>query len=292
MNEFSHAKKVWDDYRGHPFQLTRWPKPVEPNGTLVVIHHGHGEHSGRYDRLAQRFWTLGFEVASFDCRGHGQTLGRRGDAAGVEGLVEDFEAILPVLIDGCEAERVLLYGHSMGGAAVGRYLTACPVHGAVSAAILSAPALAVPRAPLDEVKLRMARSIGRFFPTLTLPSGIETHGISSDPAEVRRYEEDPLIHDKISCRLGVGLIDMGDEIIADAGRLSVPTLLYHGTDDPICSIEGSRKFARLAPSGLITFREVSGARHEIHHETGRIQDQWWSQVESWLSRHAAVSDAA
>ena len=96
----------------------------------------------------------------------------------------------------------------------------------------------------------------------------------------------------ISCRLGVGLIDLGEQIIADAGSLTVPTLLYHGTDDPICSIEGSRQFARMAPSGLVTFREVSGARHEIHHETQRIQSQWWGQVESWLTRYAALSDAA
>jgi len=291
MTQSVIKKKIWDNSRRDAFQLASWPKPENPNGTLIVIHHGLGEHVCRYEAMGIALTKIGFEVRSYDCRGHGQSLGKRGDASGLDGLVADFEEILPVLIDSTDCRRVVVMGHSMGGAVIARYLTARPLHSMVQAAILSAPALAVPISPINDVKLKVGRVLNRYVPTLTLPSGLDTDGISSDPAERQRYLDDKWIHDMISTRLATSLIDSSDEIIQGSFRLSVPTLVYHGTEDTICDIDGSRQFVRGAPSGMVAFREILGGRHELHHEVPSIRDQWWEQLTRWLS-HQVLSEQA
>ena len=55
-------------------------------------------------------------------------------------------------------------------------------------------------------------------------------------------------------------LDGSDEILKGAYRLAIPTLLYHGTEDTICDIEGSRQFSRLAPVGMVAFHEIMGGR--------------------------------
>lgn len=292
MTQSVITKKVWDSCQNHPFQMVLWPKPAKPNGTLVVIHHGLGEHASRFEEVGLLLTQEGFEVRSYDCRGHGQSLGKRGDAAGLDGLVSDFEEILPALIETTSCERVVVMGHSMGGAVIGRYLTARPIHSKVEGAVLSAPALAVPISPINDVKLKLGRILNRYMPTLTLPSGLDITGISSDVTEVDRYLADKWVHHMISTRLATGLIDGSEEVLKGAHRLSVPTLIYHGTEDTICHIDGSRQFARQAPVGMVAFREIMGGRHELHHEVPAIRDQWWHHLSRWLSHQAAEVKAA
>jgi alpha-beta hydrolase superfamily lysophospholipase len=207
-------------------------------------------------------------------------------------LVSDFEEILPVLIETTSCERVVIMGHSMGGSVIGRYLTARLVHSKVEGAILSAPALAVPISPINDVKLKLSRILNRYVPTLTLPSGLDMTGISSDAAQVDRYLDDKWVHDMISTRLATALIDGSKEVLKGAHRLSVPTLVYHGTEDTICDIEGSREFARQAPVGMVAFREIIGGRHELHHEVPEIREQWWLNLSRWLSHQVAEAEAA
>ena len=47
----------------------------------MLIVHGMGEHSGRYEHVARFFVERGYEVSTFDLRGHGQ-LGRPKSACG------------------------------------------------------------------------------------------------------------------------------------------------------------------------------------------------------------------
>lgn len=268
-----------------------WPKPRSPNGVVVVIHHGLGEHAGRYEAVGSQLVELGFEVRSFDCRGHGQSLGKRGDAAGVDGLVTDLEEILPAILETSCAKRAVLMGHSMGGAVVARYLTARPVHSALVGAILSAPALAVPISPVNDLKLRAGRFLNCYAPQFTLPSGLDTNGISSDPSEIDRYLNDKWVHDWVSLRLATSIVDDAGAIIEGAGRLNVPTLIYHGTEDTICDIDGSRQFVRQAPIGMVAFREIQGARHELHHEMPALRVQWWDNLSRWLT-HQVLNERA
>src|ERR1700761_425103 len=60
---------------GQALFLRDWPNPSAREAVLIV--HGLGEHSGRYEQLAQWFLARGYAVRSYDQRGHGHTPGPR-----------------------------------------------------------------------------------------------------------------------------------------------------------------------------------------------------------------------
>ena len=51
--------------------------------------HGVGEHSGRYDEVANAMTSLGVEVVSYDQRGFGESEGDRGEIPATDTLVAD-----------------------------------------------------------------------------------------------------------------------------------------------------------------------------------------------------------
>jgi acylglycerol lipase len=279
----------WALADGTVFRVLQWKAALpdaesELSKTLLLIHHGIGEHAGRYEGFV-RSLELPMPAAAYDVRGHGHTAGKRGDAAGLDGLVDDFEALLPRFIDAANAERVLLYAHSMGGAVVARYLTHRRVHPAICGVVMSAPAVAVEKSLAMRVKLRVGRVLKRVAPTFTLPTGLATDGISSDPDEVQAYVDDPLNHDRVSLRLADSLLSEGPEAIAWAGNAKVPALIVHGEEDPIIPLEGSRALSAAwgAPCEVSTF---PGGRHELHHEVPAIRAAHRDAVRNWLMEHA------
>ncbi len=62
--------------------LRDWPVASPRHAVLLV--HGLGEHSGRYQALAQWFNARGYAARSYDHSGHGQSRGRAGVCAAVQ----------------------------------------------------------------------------------------------------------------------------------------------------------------------------------------------------------------
>jgi alpha-beta hydrolase superfamily lysophospholipase len=266
---------------GEPFRVVCWPSPV-PAKAAIVLHHGLGEHAGRYEMLAQGLGDLPVDIWTYDARGHGESVGKRGDADRIEGFARDFDEMLPLLKEKSGHDRVFIYGHSMGGAVVTWWATSRQVPSFVKGFILSAPAITVPRSLAINIKLAVGKVLGRAFPTLTLGSGLAPTGISSDPAEVARYASDPLVHGKISARLGVSLTGEVEDVLMRAGRIQLPSLIFHGDADPIVSVDGTRKLAKGLGTDDVRYEELRGYMHEPHHETKERRERLFAIVREWL----------
>jgi alpha-beta hydrolase superfamily lysophospholipase len=65
-----------------------------------------------------------------------------------------------------------------------------------------------------------------------------------------------------------------------ASELRIPTLLMHGSDDQICSPEGSREFA--SKSDKVEFKLWEGGYHELHNEPFR--DEVFQYILNWINR--------
>ncbi len=287
MSDFPH---------GEGFRADRWTLPSgmvfrvlsygedepPPSDTLLLVHHGLGEHAGRYVDWI-RDLRLPVRAMGFDARGHGHSGGARGDADGLDQLVDDLDALIPRFLDASGATRIVFYAHSMGGAVVARYLTHRIPHEAVAGVLFSAPAVAVERSLEMAVKERVGRILKRFFPELAMGSGLATQGISSDPAQVRVYEEDPLIHDRITLRLGDSLLSEGPAAVGEAGKAKVPAFVIHGEDDPIIPLHGSRDLVS-GWGGEADLRTFPGGRHELHHEQPAIREATRIAVAEALTR--------
>ncbi|MEZ4236829.1 MAG: alpha/beta hydrolase [Myxococcota bacterium] len=273
---------------GETLVLRAWPRPDGADAdTAIVFQHGLGEHGGRYATFVEHLDDLPVHFWAYDCRGHGESTGKRGHApGGIPQLADDLRAVLSEVEARAGVSRIVLVGHSLGAVIAGWALTCGgPPPPSVVAVGLSAPPVKIATSLSVRLKTLLGRSLTRVAPALTLPSGIAPEGISSDPHEVARYVEDPLVHDRLSVRLGLSLLDDPPKIVAAAPALTLPVLLWHGTDDPIVDIAGSRELYAALGSEDKALWELSGYRHESHHERPDRVASLFERLRAWLQPH-------
>lgn len=271
----------------HTFALRGWPHPGGARAVWIV-HHGVGEHGGRYETLVRHLGDMPVHFWTYDARGHGDSSGKKGDAAGLAQYASDLEALLPVILERSGAQDIVLMGHSMGAGAVGWYLTTRSPHPAIRQVMLSASPVRGRLTLEMRVKAALARGLGRVAPTLTLASGLPVSGISSDPSEVKRYVDDPLVHDRMSVRLALSLLDDAPTIVDRASKIKLPVVLWHGEQDTIAAVEGSRALFAAVGSADKTYYELPDCRHEVHHETPEKAAILFSRLREWLGARLAA----
>lgn len=246
---------------------------------LVVLVHGLGEHSGRYEHVGARLARSGFALLGFDLRGHGRSEGPRGHTPSYDALLDDIAAFFRQVEARFGVAPHFLYGHSLGGNLVLNYaLRRRPeLYGVVA----TGPALRLAFEP-PAGKVALARAMNALFPAFTQASGLEVEALSHDPAVVEAYRTDPLVHDRISARLFLGFFEAGRWALEHAHEFPVPLLLMHGGADRICSPEGSRAFAARVPGDCL-LKVWDGLYHEVHNEPEK--DEVLAMLVSWLERH-------
>jgi alpha-beta hydrolase superfamily lysophospholipase len=126
--------------------------------------------------------------------------------------------------------------------------------------VVSAPAI---DSNLPRWQQSMARVLTRVAPAFAVKNAFDGTILSRDPAVAERYLADPLNHHATTTRLGAEALAEQKRAVAALGRLSVPTLVYHGGDDRLVPTVSSEVFA-IAPG--VTRRTYPGLRHESHNE--------------------------
>ena len=107
---------------GNGIYWRSWAVPDSPRAVVVLVH-GFGEHSGRYERIAERLQREGYEVYALDHQGHGRSAGSRG-AITMTVAVADLDQLVVLAQARRPDAAVILLGHSMGGAIAIRYAIA------------------------------------------------------------------------------------------------------------------------------------------------------------------------
>lgn len=256
-----------------------WLPEERPHG-IVVLVHGFGEHSDRYAYLVAALTAAGYAVYGFDHRGHGRSPGQRGHVERFGDFLEDVRQVIVRVQADNPGLPLFLFGHSVGGLVALYYALLHPEN--LAGVIASAPLLSQPN--ISPIVLTIARLLSRFVPTFPLDTGLDSATISRDPAEVQRYKTDPLVHAKTSARAGAEGMNAIARVQAHAGELRTPLLLYHGGDDRLVSIAGSRTFFANAGSADKTFWELPGGFHESHNDLGR--EQLFARLVAWLDARA------
>ena len=236
--------------------------PVCEAKAVVCLVHGLGEHAGRYQDVMGVLLGAGIAVFALDLRGHGLSEGRRGHTAPRDRVLADLDRLIRQAREAWPALPVWLYGHSLGGNIVlsHRLFGKEPVSGVVA----TSPWLILAN-PLPPAQVAFMRILGKIAPAFTIKNGLDASGLSTVLPVAVDYRNDPLVHSYVSIQTGLDAMEMAQSILNRASEDHGPLLLLHGGADPICSVEGSRKFAEKAGTAC-TFREWAGMRHELHHE--------------------------
>lgn len=254
---------------------------------VVLVVHGLGEYAGRHDALAKRLNSWGFAVRAYDQYGHGESGGARGRLPTPTRLVDDLADIVDsTRLRMPRSAPLIVFGHSLGGLVAARLL-ALEMRN-VEGLVLSSPALDPGLNLLQKLLLAV---LPRLAPNLTVRNGLDPDFISHDRDVVEAYRRDPLVHDRVSARMGRFIADAAPATLAAAPEWSVPTLLLYAGRDRLVNSEGSRAFAAAAPSRVVTSKCFEGLYHELFHELD--PEPVYLALKQWLdARFAAPSKSA
>lgn len=268
---------------GLSLHLQSGPAVARPVRGTVLIVHGLGEHIGRYRHVAAHLASQGWATLGYDHRGHGRSGGPRGGLAADDSLLSDLAAVI------AHARRqhpgpLVLLGHSMGGLVVGRHvaegLAARPAAWwqPVDALVMSSPALDPGMNALQKLLLAVAAPLA---PDRALGNGLKPEWVCSDPAVVRAYVADPLVHDRITPRLVRFIVEGGERVRQRAPQWVLPTLLLYAGADRCVAPRGSDAFAAAAPPTVVNARRYDGMAHEIFNEPD--QARVLADLSHWLA---------
>ena len=225
---------------------------------LVIMVHGVGEHSGRYDQWAEKFTEQSVGFLTFDLHGHGNSPGIRGHAS-IRSIKNDLRTIIQNMHEKYPDVPLVLFGYSMGGQIVLSY--ALDHQENIQGIIASSSWLKLVRPPSPLLRW-LARWVSYIVPWWTVRTGIRADQFSQNSTAKRSTKKDPLLHKKISIKLFSDLWKNGNKLLCNKQQVNIPLLLMHGNADPLTSFQASKSFAQNAGKHA-TFKEWDGMRHDL-----------------------------
>lgn len=250
-------------------------QPEEVKSVIVLVH-GMGEHSGRYEESVVKYLVENcYAVIAFDLFGHGKSKGKRGHCPSYNALLEAIDQIIKKSEVLFINKPIILYGHSLGGNLVLNY--AIRNKNNLKAVIATSPFLRLAFQP-PKWKTILGKLMLKIMPSITLQSEIETKAISNIESEVLRYETDELVHDLISPMYLFPVIEAGEYAIAQAKKIKIPTILFHGKADRIIDYKGSVDFNKNSEHCKLHL--FKNGYHELHHDI--YKEVMLESIVKWL----------
>lgn len=253
-------------------QMTRWSEDFM--AALVA----HGFRTIRFDNrdvgLSTKFDAAG--LPNLPAIGAAMMMGRTPDTAyTLEHMAGDAVAVL----DAAGVDRAHVVGASMGGMIAQLVATEHPERVLTLTSIMSTtgnPAL--PRATAEANAVLMTRPTGTDMDAL-IAHGVRSAKVIGSPgyptddailAERLRADAERMHYPPGFVRQMAAIVANGDRR-PRLGGIEVPTLVIHGTDDPLVPIDGGRDTAASIPGARL--KEIPGMGHDLPTQLiGRITD--------------------
>jgi alpha-beta hydrolase superfamily lysophospholipase len=207
----------------------RWPAlSRKRRGAILLLHREH-EHGGRMAHLVNEMDLPEFDFYAWDARGHGQSLGERGDAPSFAHLVRDLQTFTDHLRATWQLEESDIAVIAQGAGAALTGVWAHDYAPRIRCQILASPSFrfrfCVPFARQGLALSHTARN--NFF----VRCHVDSHKLTHDPERQASFEDDPLIERATSTRLLFGLHKAAERVVADAEAIGIPTQLLISSDD-------------------------------------------------------------
>jgi alpha-beta hydrolase superfamily lysophospholipase len=249
-----------------------WPQAGD---IAFAVVHGLGEHAGRYERFAEGMAKHGMGTYALDLRGHGKSPGQRGHVDSWSQWTDDVAAFVSH-VESIAGAEVVPVGHSFGGVTLLSTVLAGKLP-KTRRFVVSSPALKL-KVKVPGWKLTFGPVASKILPKLALTNEVDPKAVSRIPEVVEAYRNDPLVHDKISARLGAEWQDATRDVLARAGQIKIPFLILAGTADALIDPAGSRELHEQAKS-MSELRMLEGRFHEPFNDIG--SDEVFRLIADW-----------
>ncbi|HBB17811.1 MAG TPA: alpha/beta hydrolase [Syntrophus sp. (in: bacteria)] len=275
-----HQEGVFMGVRGAELYYQGWLPEGEVRAVLLIVH-GLAEHSGRYMNVVNRFVPLGYAVYGIDHVGHGRSEGRRLYVERFADYTEPLKTYFDMVRCRQPDKPVFLVGHSMGGLIGALHLLAHQDD--LAGAVLSGPAIKAP-GNIPAGIIFVGRVLSVLVPGVGLVPPVDADGVCRDPAVVKAYLADPLVHrGKLTARLGAELIGAMEHVRAEANRITLPVLILQGGADRLVDPSGAQILYEKIASSDKKLVVYEGFFHEVFNEPQH--DRVLTDVEQWLAAH-------
>ena len=277
MDSYNHNTGSFSGKGGVEIFFQKWL--VEKAKAVLIIVHGLGEHSGRYGNLVSAFGGKNISVFAIDHRGHGKSQGKKGHIDSFMDYIYDLKLFVEYVKEENRGLPVVLYGHSMGGVIAAKY--ALTYSDDPSVVVLSSPGFA-PAFTVPGWKKSVAAFFSARIGSLTMSNGLSSSDISRDSEVVAAYDNDPLVHNKVSARWFIEFMKTGEDCMANAHSLMKPLLVFHGRGDKIADYKASEEFGRKAGSSIKEVLLYNEMYHELINEPEADRAKVLKDVVSWI----------
>jgi len=256
---------------------------AESERARMVIAHGLGEHSGRYGNVVERVLPKGFSVWVPDHRGHGQSGGKRGHILNFVQYLTDLRSMIELAKKDIPGEiPCFLLGHSMGGLIALYFAQRYPE--LIDGVVASSPCLGMV-IEIPPVKKVLGSFMSYLWPGLIMGNELDATKISHDPDVVKAYENDPLVHDRVSARFFTELMAAMESVNHQASTLNVPVLMQVAGEDYLVDADSSKHFFERLTLQDKTLYVYDGAYHEIYNAPEDQKVKVLEDLEAWLDKH-------
>ena len=254
-------------------------QPGKAINAIMLIIHGLGEHGGRYNGNFSNYYTeAGIAVVVPDLPGHGKSEGARGHINDPILFLDLIDQMLQIIHDKFPSKPVFIYGHSLGGEIVLWHNLARKPK--VNGVIATSPSIKT-KDPVPALKMQLAKIMDRLMPSFSMNNDIDINLLSHDKKVVQAYNSDPLVHNKISARLGMMLLGQGDWILKHAAENINKSLVMAGTEEGIVSLNAIKHYCDITP--LTTYKEWPDLYHEPHNEPEK--KAVFDYTLKWINQH-------
>jgi alpha-beta hydrolase superfamily lysophospholipase len=254
-----------------------WQPDATPRATIAILHGG-GEHSGRYQHVAERLTAAGFQLDAFDQRSHGRSERVRGIALqcdDVRHLLDDTALWLAARPSQCP---LFVIGHSMGGLVAAALASQHRVD--VAGLILLGPALHITP---DDVMAQAAEVAATEPDRIVVPMGRSGFDASSrDPAMKALIDSDQTHADVtgVPAALLATTSALGQRLVERYREIDVPLLAMHGIADLMANPAATIQLVGCAGSPDATLHLVPGGFHALLRDLDR--DTTLDTIVTWI----------
>lgn len=260
------TEQTFTSWDGTELFYRAWLPEKPAAKALLLFHRGH-EHSSRWQETVAELELEEVAVFAWDARGHGHSPGERGSAPNLGVVIRDVEAFVRHVSaeHKIAIENMVVMAHSVGAVTVAAWVHdhAPPIRGL----ILGVPAFRVKLyVPFAVPLLRLKQKL---FGHGYVKSYVKAKMLTHDPEQAAAYQADPLIFRQIAVNILLDLFDTSTRLLADAGAITVPTLMFVADADWVVEKSAQETFFNRLSSPVKRLVHLPGFYHAIFHEQER-----------------------
>jgi len=276
MDSYSHETGSFSGKGGIEIFFQKWVAAKAK--AVVVVIHGLGSHSGRFEKLIKSLAGKNISVMAMDLRGHGRSEGARGHVEFFMDYIYDLKLFVEYIKSEYQNLPIELYGQGVGAVVSAKY--AVTYSGDVSGLVLSSPAF-MPSEKPSGFKKGIISFFSPRIPTFSFSSGVNPESLSRDEEVVKAFREDSLVHSKSTARWITEYLKAGSEVLKSPHLVKCPVLVLQGNADSVVDLPSIEKFY----NGVNTDKDIykyDNCFHEIFNEPSDDGEKVLSDITGWI----------